>query len=86
MIAAGLLVSLVVSGLVGMGVAAVLPERLVRMTWFPVLMLAGITCVVLAAAFFDFHRRRTINTVYSSSGVIHLVPRGVHRIRFGREA
>src|SRR5688572_14963280 len=39
------------------------------------------------AAFYDFYRRRRINrvTVTGEAGIFHLVPRAIHRMRFGTE-
>ena len=82
LILVGLLMQLVFCGLMGMAIVGGLGdwsrtgdwmhshEHLVSALCLPVLLL-----IVNLAAFYDFYRRRRINTVYGTNRIMHLVPR-----------
>ena len=85
MLLSGLFISTVIGALFAMPIAAVLPRAWTEPKWSGLVAVTSIVLLLNGAAFYDFYRRRTINTALSSSGRIHLVPRGLHRMLYGTE-
>jgi hypothetical protein len=86
MILVGLAVGVVIAGLIAIPVIVALPEEVGKKTWIGYAVGAGILVILNAASFYDVYRRRRANMVYGSSGIIHLVPRGVRLIMTGDDS
>jgi len=84
MLISGLFISTIIGGLIAIPVTAVLPEAWMKPVWSGPVLVSSMILLLNAAAFYDFYRRRTINSAIFSAGRIHLVPRGLHRILYGK--
>lgn len=89
----GFIFQFVFCGLVGMIVTVGLVHLLghggddawahTNQSWLSLTVISALMVLVNLFAFYDFHRRRQVNTVFGNAGRMHLVPRGWNRITNG---
>ena len=85
MVATGGLFTFILAALFAMALVPVFPEKWMSRTWFSAMVVVALFVILTSAAFYDFHRKRRYSGLPRSAGRVHMIPRGVHRIRFGRD-